>query len=104
MSNEQNIAKDKKGSGSECEGKCYEIKVQGKLDQSWSKWFEGMTLTTVEESNGGVGYTILTGRVVDQSALHGLLNKIRDLNIVLISVCCVDPGTNQTDEIVTWNG
>ncbi len=103
MSNKQNIAKDKKVSASGSEGKLYEITVQGQLDQSWSKWFEGMTLTTVEESDGGVGYTMLSGQVVDQSALHGLLNKIRDLNIVLISVCCVDPGTNQTDEIVTWN-
>jgi len=63
----------------------YQIKVQGKLDEKWSDWFSGLTVTceTVTlESN----ITTLTGPVVDQAALRGILDKIWDLNLTLISV------------------
>jgi hypothetical protein len=75
----------------------YEIMVQGKLDSQRSKWFEGMTLAYIENSESGFGYTMIVGPVIDQPALHGLLTKIRDLNLILISVqrcipgCCTMP-------------
>ena len=58
----------------------YDIKVKGVLDDRWRNWFEGVT---TKSSNG---FTIISGEVADQSALHGLLDKIRDLGLVLISV------------------
>ena len=58
----------------------YRIKVKGHLGRSWSEWFEDMAIS----SNGGE--TILTGPVADQAALHGLLIRIRDLNLTLLSV------------------
>jgi hypothetical protein len=59
----------------------YEIRVKGHLDPRWSEWFEGLTVTRTAS-----GETILFGSIVDQAALHGLLAKIRDLNLTLISV------------------
>lgn len=59
----------------------YEIRIKGHLDQRWADWFEGLTITL--ENNGD---TRLTGPVVDQAALHGLLKKVRDLGLPLISV------------------
>jgi hypothetical protein len=59
----------------------YEIRLEGQLDPRWSEWLEGMTITPLE-----TGETQLTGVVVDQAALHGLLNRIRDLNLKLVSV------------------
>ena len=58
----------------------YQIKMQGRLDESWSGWFNGMAVT----SDGDT--TTLTGAVADQSALRGILSKLWDLNLVLISV------------------
>jgi hypothetical protein len=59
----------------------YEIRLEGQLDQRWSDWFEGFTL-----SNESDGTTTLTGHVVDQAALHGLLRRVSDLGVTLISV------------------
>ena len=59
----------------------YEIRVKGHLDSHWSAWFDGMAVTTEEN-----GETILTGPIRDQPALHGLLIKIRDLGLPLLSV------------------
>ncbi len=59
----------------------YEIRIKGHLDDRWADWFGGMTITL--EDNGD---TLLTGPVVDQAALHGLLRKVRDLGMPLISV------------------
>jgi len=59
----------------------YEIRVKGHLDDRWAEWFEGLTITLEEN-----GDTLLTGPVVDQAALHGLLKKVRDLGIPLLSV------------------
>jgi len=61
----------------------YEIKIKGYLDQSWSKRFAGMKLTHLEGER-----TLLSGIMIDQAALHGLLERIRDLNLTLISVTC----------------
>jgi hypothetical protein len=65
----------------------YEIRLQGHLDERWAARFEGLTLT--REANGD---TLLTGPVVDQAALHGVLRKVRDLGMPLISVSRVSPG------------
>ena len=59
----------------------YEIKVKGHLDQSWSRWLDGLTIEPQAH-----GDTLLTGPVRDQAALHGLLNKIRDLGLPLLGV------------------
>jgi hypothetical protein len=59
----------------------YEIRLKGHLDPTWSEWFEGLTVT--HEANGD---TMLSGNLVDQAALHGVLRKVRDLGISLISV------------------
>ena len=60
----------------------FRIRIKGQLDPQWTDWFEGLTITL--EDNGD---TLLSGPVVDQAALHGLLKRIRDLGIPLISVC-----------------
>jgi hypothetical protein len=65
----------------------YQIRIKGHLGHQWTDWFEGMTITLEE---GGV--TLLTGPVADQAALHGLLRKVRDLGIPLISAIRVNPG------------
>jgi hypothetical protein len=59
----------------------YRIRIKEQLDQHWSAWFGGLRITT--EANGE---TVLTGEVVDQAALHGLLSKVRDLQLTLLSV------------------
>lgn len=70
----------------------YEIRVQGRLDESWSDWLEGMAIT-FERGSHAYDATILTGTFVDQAALHGVLNRIRDLNARLISVQLTSPET-----------
>ena len=64
----------------------YRIKVKGQLDSSRSEWFEGWTITPEED-----GTTMLTGQVVDQATLHGVLIKIHNLNLPIVSVNCVEP-------------
>ena len=59
----------------------YEIRVKGNLDLRWSDWFDGFSITPV-----GDGETLLIGSVADQAALHGMLHKIRDLGLPLLSV------------------
>ncbi len=72
------------------EPRFYEIRIEGHLNDRWADWFEGLTL--IREDSGA---TLLAGPVVDQAALHGLLRKVRDLGMPLISVICVRP--SQTD-------
>jgi hypothetical protein len=64
---------------------CYQLRFGGHLDQHWSAWFDGLTLT--HESDGT---TSLSGLVADQAQLHGLLMKVRDLGVTLISVAVID--------------
>ena len=64
----------------------YEIRIRGHLGRRWADWFGGMAIT--QEDNGD---TLLTGAVIDQAALHGLLRKVRDLGIPLVSVSPLDP-------------
>jgi hypothetical protein len=66
---------------------CYEIRLKGYLDDRWAERFEGLTITLEEDST-----TLLTGQVVDQAALHGLLKKVRDLSIPLVSVNRIESG------------
>jgi len=65
----------------------YQIRIKGHLDSRWTDWFEGLTITLEED-----GDTFLAGPVVDQAALHGLLKKVRDLGMPLVSVNPVEPG------------
>ena len=64
----------------------YEIRLEGRLHSRWAAWFDGMSLT--HESDGT---TVLSGSVIDQAALHGLLHKVRDAGLPLISVARLDP-------------
>ena len=65
----------------------YQIRIKGHLGRQWTDWFEGLTITLEED-----GETLLTGPVVDDAALHGLLKKVRDLGMPLLSVNRVEPG------------
>lgn len=65
----------------------YQIRVEGELDRSWADWFGGMTIAP--QANGE---TLLTGAVIDQAALFGVLKKVRDLGMSLVSVNRVEPG------------
>jgi hypothetical protein len=66
---------------------CFEIRIKGHLDDKWADRFEGMTITLEED-----GDTLLIGPVIDQAALHGLLKKVRGLDLALVSVSPVEPG------------
>jgi hypothetical protein len=72
----------------------YQIRLKGHLDRQWTDWFGGLTLTLEDDSE-----TLLTGPVVDQAALHGLLRKVRDLGIPLLSVIRVEPGQADASEV-----
>ncbi|MBE0695657.1 MAG: hypothetical protein IH586_01925 [Anaerolineaceae bacterium] len=79
--------------------KVYEIRLKGHLEPRWVKWFDGLAITLDEN-----GETLLTGPVADQAALHGLLKKVRDVGLPLVSVNPVEPGpstalgTGQADQ------
>ncbi len=66
----------------------YEIRVKGLLDQQWSAWFDGMTIT-----HSTYGNTVISGPVADQAALHTLLIKIHNLNLTLVSVVRIETNT-----------
>ncbi|MEA4908841.1 MAG: hypothetical protein VB089_14550 [Anaerolineaceae bacterium] len=68
------------------EPRYYQIRIQGHLDAQWSEWFEGLSVTLQDN-----GDTLITGLVIDQAALHGLLKKVRDLGMPLISVTPIFP-------------
>ncbi len=63
----------------------YEIHIKEKLDSSWSPWFDGLSITTLPNHE-----SVLSGLITDQAALHGLLNKIRDLGLTLLAVYRVE--------------
>ena len=69
----------------------YEIRLKGHLDDRWADWFEGLTITLEED-----GDTLLTGPVIDQATLHGLLKKVRDLGMPLVSVSPLEHGPSTT--------
>jgi hypothetical protein len=64
----------------------YQLRVEGRLSEQWAEWFEGLTISPAEN-----GETLITGWIVDQAALHGLLKKVRDLGLPLVSVNPLDP-------------
>ena len=64
----------------------YEIRVEGVLDQRWTDWFEGLKIASDDSQ------TVISGPVTDQAALHGLLNRVCDLGLVLVSVRRLEPG------------
>jgi hypothetical protein len=75
----------------------YTLKIKGHLGQQWMNWFDGLAVTLEEDGN-----TLLSGHVSDQSALHGILKKIRDLGMPLLSVNSTDSNqtfTADTDEV-----
>ncbi len=72
----------------------YQIRLRGHLSQQWTDWFEGLTIT--REENGD---TLLTGSVIDQAALHGILKKVRDLGMPLLSVNSVGAVSQNTSEV-----
>jgi hypothetical protein len=76
----------------------YEIRVDGRLSSRWSAWFDGFSLSSDDE-----GTTVLSGPVVDQAALHGLLQKLRDLGITLLSLTRTDPGDTAASPVSPTN-
>lgn len=72
------------------ETETYEIRVQGRLAKRWSAWFDGMEITADD------GSTLIRGQVADQAALHGLIQKVRDLGLPLLSVTNTQTGQTHT--------
>ena len=72
----------------------YQIRIKGHLGREWTAWFEGLTIMLEKD-----GDTLLTGPVVDQAALHGLLKKVRDLGMPLVSVSPIEPGQADTSDV-----
>ncbi len=79
----------KHGTGSDY----YKIRVKGHLEKHWETWFDGMTLTAKP-----IGETLLSGLVRDQAALHGVIDRIRDLGLPLLSVRRVEPPNDNSQE------
>lgn len=81
-----------------------QIRIKGVLSGQWSEWFQGLSISLTDDGN-----TVLTGPVADQAALFGLLRKVRDLGMSLLSVNCIedntliDPGTGRTDAAAIKN-
>jgi hypothetical protein len=71
----------------------YQIRIKGHLGQQWAEWFGGLTITLEEN-----GETLMTGLVIDQADLHGLLRKVRDIGMPLLSVTCVTSGPTDAQE------
>jgi hypothetical protein len=71
----------------------YEIRLKGHLDARWAAWFDGLTLT---QDNDGT--TTVRGAIVDQAALHGLLQRVRDIGLPLMSVTRIDPESPSTTQ------
>ena len=84
MSNEINSESEK------AQPLVYQIRIKAHLGREWTDWFEGLTITL--EDNGE---TLLTGAVVDQAALYGLLRKVREVGMPLLSVVCMIPGQTE---------
>jgi hypothetical protein len=74
----------------------YEIRLQGHLDSRWAAWFDGLAIDRCSD-----GTTIIHGPVADQAALHGLIQKTRDLGLPLISVTFAEPGDPQAPDAET---
>ena len=66
------------------------IRIKGRLDPAWADWFEGLAISVDETGN-----TVVSGPVPDQAALHGLLKKVRDMGMPLISISCNEPDAQE---------
>jgi hypothetical protein len=75
----------------------YDIRIAGHLDTNWAEWFDGLTITNLDN-----GTTQLSGDLVDQAALHGTLNKVRDLNLTLVSVTSLESPTGHGPDQVDF--
>ena len=80
MANESNSSNEK------AESLIYQIRIKGHLDRKWADWFSGLSITSLEN-----GETLLTGPVLDQAALHGLIRKVRDVSLPLVAVIRIEP-------------
>ena len=80
MANESNSSNEK------AQPLIYQIRIKGHLDRKWADWFCGLSITSLEN-----GETLLTGLVLDQAMLHGLLRKVRDVGLPLVAVMRVEP-------------
>ena len=72
----------------------YQIRIKGQLGREWADWFGGLDITDLDN-----GETLLIGPVVDQAALYGVLRKVRDVGMPLLSVVCVKPGQTEATDI-----
>jgi hypothetical protein len=72
---------------------CYRIRIQGRLERRWSAWFDGMEVTADVD-----GTTVLRGHVSDQAALHGLIQRVRDLGLTLLEVTHEDPDSCEEED------
>ena len=81
----------------------YEINVKGHLDEQWSYWFEGLAITT-GYSEDGTPITTFTGPIADQAALHGVLARIRDMNLPLISVTQIEVDSKDESQAQSKGG
>ena len=72
----------------------YQIKIKGQLGCEWADWFGGLDITALDN-----GETLLIGPVVDQAALYGVLRKVRDVGMPLLSVVCLKPGQTEATDI-----
>ncbi len=86
MSSARNEHDERKTAAGSVHAGRYEIRLRGHLDARWAAWFDGLRLTHEAD-----GTTSLTGPMIDQAALHGLLQKVRDLGVPLISITQIDP-------------
>ena len=73
-------------SGEKAQPMIYQIRIKGHLDRKWADWFSGLSITALDN-----GETLLTGPVLDQAMLHGLLRKVRDVGLPLVAVIRVEP-------------
>lgn len=74
--------------------KVYQIRIRGHLGRRWTDWFEGLTVTLEEDGN-----TLLAGPVIDQAALHGILKRVRDLGMPLLSVNSIGSGPQDIPDV-----
>jgi hypothetical protein len=88
MSNELNSESEK------AQPMIYQIRIKGHLSREWTDWFEGLTITALDNDE-----TLLTGPVLDQAALHGLLRKVRDRGMPLVSVMRVKPDPAEASDV-----
>jgi len=79
---EKNVKEEKSQMADRCA--IYHIRVEGSLDKKWADWFEGFVMATRSTTGSSDGETLLTGPLADQAALHGVLAKLRDLNVPLL--------------------